>query len=150
MFFFPSKCKVSLTSFKSRHALDIHLSSHIHDLTTLIRDRALVLYFQPFTSVRFSKIASAFGLPESEVEQHVVGLIRSGDIKGRVDSQNKVHSTSFTRSFVMTDPFKDFEGSRDRRKSCAICSRRPSRYTNGCDEQEVAPSYAFVRPFSLH
>lgn len=78
--------------FKSRHSLDIHLSSHIHDLTTLIRDRALVLYFQPFTSVRFSKIASAFGLPESEVEQLVVGLIRSGDIKGRVDSQNKVNS----------------------------------------------------------
>lgn len=51
-----------------------------------------MLYFQPFTSVRFSKIASAFGLPESEVEQLVVGLIRSGDIKGRVDSQNKVNS----------------------------------------------------------
>ena len=32
----------------------------------------------------------AFGWTVEEVERHVVALIQSGDIKGRVDSQNKV------------------------------------------------------------
>lgn len=36
-------------------------------------------------------MSAAFGWTVSEVEQHVVALIQSGDIQGRVDSQNKVY-----------------------------------------------------------
>jgi COP9 signalosome complex subunit 1 len=35
-------------------------------------------------------MSAAFGWTVEEVEQQVVALIQSGDIKGRVDSQNKV------------------------------------------------------------
>ena len=35
-------------------------------------------------------MASAFGWTVEEVEQNVVSLIQSGQIQGRVDSQNKV------------------------------------------------------------
>ena len=42
-------------------------------------------------------MSAAFGWTVEEVEQQVVGLIQSGHIQGRVDSQNKVrlsvHST---------------------------------------------------------
>jgi COP9 signalosome complex subunit 1 len=39
-------------------------------------------------------MSAAFGWTIEEVEGQVVGLIQSGDIQGRVDSQNKVRSTS--------------------------------------------------------
>lgn len=35
-------------------------------------------------------MAAAFGLPIEELEKLIVGLIQSGNVKGRVDSRNKV------------------------------------------------------------
>jgi COP9 signalosome complex subunit 1 len=49
-----------------------------------------VLYFQPFATIRLDRMSAAFGWTVDEVEAQVVGLIQSGDIQGRVDSQNKV------------------------------------------------------------
>lgn len=57
---------------------------------TLIRNWAVVLYFQPFTSIKLDRMSAAFGWTLEETEQYVVGLIRTGDILARVDSQNKV------------------------------------------------------------
>lgn len=50
------------------------------------------MYFQPFSSIRLDRMSAAFGWTVDEVEQQVVALIQSGDIQGRVDSQNKVCS----------------------------------------------------------
>jgi COP9 signalosome complex subunit 1 len=75
---------------QTRHYVDIHLSAHVHDLTNLIRDSAIVLYFQPFATIKLERMGLAFGWTVEEVERHVVALIQSGDIQGRVDSQNKV------------------------------------------------------------
>jgi COP9 signalosome complex subunit 1 len=79
-----------LARYSTRHYIDIHLVSHVHDLTNLIRNCAIVLYFQPFSSIKLERMSAAFGWTVSEVEQHVVALIQSGDIQGRVDSQNKI------------------------------------------------------------
>jgi COP9 signalosome complex subunit 1 len=75
---------------QTRHYIDIHLSQHVHDLTNLIRNSAVVLYFQPFSSIKLDRMSDAFGWTVKEVERHVVALIQSGDIHGRVDSRNKV------------------------------------------------------------
>ncbi|KAL5478528.1 hypothetical protein ACEPAI_2712 [Sanghuangporus weigelae] len=83
-----------LERYSARHLLDIHLNNHINELTNLIRDRALVLYFQPFASVKLHKMATAFGLPLDELEKHVVALIQNGNINGRVDSRNKILKAS--------------------------------------------------------
>jgi COP9 signalosome complex subunit 1 len=64
----------------------------VHDLTNLIRNSAVVLYFQPFSSIKLERMSAAFGWTVEEVEQHVVALIQSGDIHARVDSQNKVRA----------------------------------------------------------
>ena len=79
---------------KTRHALDPHLAPHVRNLTSMIRDRALVLYFQPFASIELPKMAAAFGLTLEEVEKLVVGLIQSGHIRGRIDSRRKVRQTA--------------------------------------------------------
>lgn len=82
---------------QTRHALSPHLYHHLVTLTQLIRSRAIVLYFQPFASVKLEKMAKAFGWTVDETESEVVRLIRdgreggaSGGMKGRVDRLNKV------------------------------------------------------------
>ncbi|KZT26058.1 G protein pathway suppressor 1 [Neolentinus lepideus HHB14362 ss-1] len=79
-----------LERFSTRHYLDIYLSSHVHDLTNLIRNRAIVLYFQPFSTIKLDRMSTVFGWSVDEVERQVVSLIQSGEIQGRVDSQNKI------------------------------------------------------------
>jgi len=76
--------------FQTRHYADIHLAHHVNDLTNAIRNWAVILYFQPFASIKLDRMSAAFGWTIDEVEHHVVNLIQSGGIQGRVDSQNKV------------------------------------------------------------
>ncbi|KAJ7628348.1 26S proteasome subunit RPN7-domain-containing protein [Roridomyces roridus] len=79
-----------LNRYSSRHALDIYLAPHVVELTNLIRNWAVVLYFQPFASIKLDRMSAAFGWTVEEVEEQVVQLIQSGQIQGRVDSQNKI------------------------------------------------------------
>jgi len=74
----------------SRHSLDIHLGRHISRLSTEIRKRSIVLYFQPFASARFEKMSTAFGISPFEMETMAVQLIQENRIDARVDSQNKI------------------------------------------------------------
>ncbi|KAI9567610.1 G protein pathway suppressor 1 [Boletus coccyginus] len=79
-----------LARYSTRHYIDMHLGVHVNDLTQHLRHTAVVLYFQPFETIRLDRMASAFGWSIEEVEQEVVALIQSGKINGRVDSQNKI------------------------------------------------------------
>ncbi|KAK0460584.1 26S proteasome subunit RPN7-domain-containing protein [Desarmillaria tabescens] len=79
-----------LSRYSTRHYIDIHLTSHVHALMNAIKNRAVVLYFQPFSSIRLDRMSQAFGWSVDETEGQVVTLIQSGDIQGRVDSQNKI------------------------------------------------------------
>ncbi|KAH0831324.1 26S proteasome subunit RPN7-domain-containing protein [Lanmaoa asiatica] len=79
-----------LSRYSTRHYIDIHLGIHVNDLTQHLRHTAVVLYFQPFETIRLDRMASAFGWSIEEVEREVVALIQSGQIQGRVDSQNKI------------------------------------------------------------
>ncbi|KAJ7845916.1 G protein pathway suppressor 1 [Mycena leptocephala] len=79
-----------LNRYSSRHALDLYLTQHVTELTNMIRNWAVVLYFQPFASIKLDRMSGAFGWSVEEVEEQVVALIQSGSIHGRVDSQNKI------------------------------------------------------------
>lgn len=74
----------------TRHLLDPLLGPHVANLTALIRSRAVVLYFQPFATIRLERMSAAFGWTVEDTEREVVTLIQRGDILGRVDSQNKI------------------------------------------------------------
>ncbi|KAF8665046.1 hypothetical protein AX16_000658 [Volvariella volvacea WC 439] len=87
-----------LTKYSTRHFLDLHLASHVSDLTHMIQNWAVILYFQPFSSIKLHRMATAFGWTVEEVERNVVNLIQSGKIKGRVDSQNKILQATQTDS----------------------------------------------------
>ena len=79
-----------LERYSTRHYLDIHLASHILNLVNLIKNRAIVLYFQPFTTIRMDRMSRAFGWTVAQLEDAVVGLIQTGEIQARLDKQNKV------------------------------------------------------------
>ena len=49
-----------------------------------------MLYFQPFATVKLSRMSAAFGLSVEELEKILVTLIQEGTIKARIDSLNKV------------------------------------------------------------
>ncbi|KAG8943297.1 hypothetical protein FRC04_002977 [Tulasnella sp. 424] len=74
----------------ARHLLDIHLAHHVPTLAQQIRNRALVLYFQPFATVHLERMAAAFGMELTDMEANIVKLIEEGLIKARIDSQNKI------------------------------------------------------------
>ena len=75
---------------QARYLLDPLLGPHVGNLTALIRSRAVVLYFQPFATIRLERMSTAFGWTVEDTEREVVSLIQRGDILGRVDSQNKI------------------------------------------------------------
>ncbi|KAF8064961.1 26S proteasome subunit RPN7-domain-containing protein [Lyophyllum atratum] len=79
-----------LARYSTRHMVDIHLAPHIAELTDQIRNWAVVLYFQPFATIKLERMSKAFGWTVEEVERHVVQLIQARSIQGRVDSQNKI------------------------------------------------------------
>jgi len=79
-----------LSRYSTRHYIDIHLGIHVNDVTQHLRHTAIILYFQPFETIRLDRMALAFGWSIEEVEREVVALIQSDQIQARVDSQNKI------------------------------------------------------------
>ncbi|KAJ7803903.1 hypothetical protein B0H14DRAFT_2384221, partial [Mycena olivaceomarginata] len=83
-----------LNRYSSHYALDLYLTQHVAELTNMIRNWAVVLYFQPFVSIKLDRMSGAFGWTVEEMEEQVVALIQSESSHGRVDSQNKVRRRS--------------------------------------------------------
>jgi len=79
-----------LDRFQPRYLLDCHLSHHVAILIGQIRDRAITQYFAPFNTSNLTRMAQTFGFTDDQMESAVVKLIRSGQLKARMDSTNKV------------------------------------------------------------
>ncbi|KAK7683842.1 hypothetical protein QCA50_013218 [Cerrena zonata] len=80
----------TLEKFSTRHYTDIYLSNHVNSLVADIQNRALILYFQPFATIKLERMSQAFGWTVERLEQQIVHLIQKGDIQARVDRQNKI------------------------------------------------------------
>ncbi|KAG9511083.1 COP9 signalosome complex subunit 1, partial [Fragariocoptes setiger] len=83
-------CLSILAELKDILLLDIYLSSHVDRLYTMIRNRALVQYFSPYSSARMDTMAAAFNTTTSSLEEEVMHLILDGLIQARIDSHNKI------------------------------------------------------------
>jgi COP9 signalosome complex subunit 1 len=112
---------------KTRHYLDIHLFCHVNELMNSIRNSAVILYFQPFATIKLERMSAAFGWSLDEVEHHVVNLIQSGGIQGRVDSQNKVRTLSGFAKHLWTDFPIDSACEKDRLPCGVICTHHQGR-----------------------
>ena len=62
--------------------LDIHLHSHVDTILDMIRDRCIVQYFSPYSSVSLEKMGGVFGQNVEDMESIVAKLIQSGGVEG--------------------------------------------------------------------
>lgn len=72
--------------------LNPFLARHTPDLLQQIRQRALVQYVAPFSSVRISQMAAAFETNEDAMMLEVCQLAEGGNIKARIDLVDRVIS----------------------------------------------------------
>ena len=62
--------------------LDIHLHAHVPILLDMIRNRCIVQYFQPYSSVSLEKMGGVFGCSVDEMEDVIANLISNGGEDG--------------------------------------------------------------------
>jgi COP9 signalosome complex subunit 1 len=79
-----------LERLRPRLAIDPHLAEHAALLSRQIRNRAIVQFFSPYSSVDMKMMATAFNTTVAELEQELKNLIVEGDISARIDSFNQV------------------------------------------------------------
>jgi len=91
--FYESKyasCLSILQEIKNSLLLDMYLAPHVERLYRAIRNKALVQYFEPYSTASMHKMAAAFNTSVNELEREITTLIYDGHIKARIDSHNKI------------------------------------------------------------
>lgn len=91
--FYESKyasCLSILQEVKNILLLDMYLAPHVERLYRAIRNKALVQYFEPYSSASMHKMAQAFYTNVNDLEKEIINLIYEGHIKARIDSHNKI------------------------------------------------------------
>lgn len=80
----------TLKQYENDWLLDINLGPYLYKIISQIRERAIVQYFHPYSSIAMSQMASAFSTDLSSLERELVHLIADNKIQARIDSHNKV------------------------------------------------------------
>jgi len=84
-----ANCLQSLEILRNDLQLDIHLHSHINILYKRVRNKAIVQYFSPYTSIDLNAMALAFQTDVESLEREISQLIVENVISARIDSHNK-------------------------------------------------------------
>ncbi|VVC44835.1 Winged helix-turn-helix DNA-binding domain,26S proteasome regulatory subunit Rpn7/COP9 signalosome [Cinara cedri] len=103
--FYESKYEVCLTILNKRKPsllLDMFIGSHIKQLYSNIRSKAMIQYFTPYDSADMRKMALCFNTSLPDLEDELMKLIIDGHIKARIDSINKILFAKHTDKRVET------------------------------------------------
>jgi len=93
-------CLNQLEELRSGWSLDLYLAKHADVLWTMVRDKCIIQYFAPYTSVSLETMMESFGFFDSleEVEEVVANLIERKKIVGaRIHGVNKTLSSMSVR-----------------------------------------------------
>jgi COP9 signalosome complex subunit 1 len=85
-----SSCLALMSQFEPIFALDQYLASHLRTLYYEIRHRIIITYFLPYKNASMTTMARQLNTTMDVLEDELVHLIRSGKIKARIDSKNKI------------------------------------------------------------
>ncbi|CCI48383.1 unnamed protein product [Albugo candida] len=91
--FYSGKYAACLASLEKRQGellLDMYLCRHVDSMTKKIRNRAIIQFFYPYTSVDLNQMAKALNYDPTLLEKQVCQLISSGSISARIDGYEKV------------------------------------------------------------
>eukprot|EP00002_Diphylleia_rotans_P017584 TRINITY_DN3410_c0_g3_i10.p1 TRINITY_DN3410_c0_g3~~TRINITY_DN3410_c0_g3_i10.p1 ORF type:complete len:410 (+),score=83.93 TRINITY_DN3410_c0_g3_i10:46-1275(+) len=94
-----TSCLRILNRMKNELLLDIYLFNHVSSLYQMIRNKALVQYFSPFSTVDLHRMAEVFLTTVPELEKELMTLITNNSIQGRIDAHKKVSLLNFHSFF---------------------------------------------------
>ena len=90
-----SSCLEGLEKLRAQLGYDLYLHNHVDRLYKEIRDRALIQYTLPYSSIHLDNMAQAFGASSKGLRKELAALISSGSIRAKIDSQkNILYATS--------------------------------------------------------
>jgi len=109
-----ASCLALLEKIRPELLLDIYLHDHVRELYEKIRNKALVQYVSPFTTVDLHRMAEAFTTNVLNLEKELARLIMEKQIEGRIDSQNKrllatqtdLRNSTFKKSVLLGDEYQ--------------------------------------------
>ncbi|CAF3359543.1 unnamed protein product [Rotaria socialis] len=85
-----SSCLALMSQLEPTFALDQYLAPHVCTLYYEIRHRIIITYFLPYKNACMTTMANQLNTTIDILEDELVHLIRSGKIKARIDSKNKI------------------------------------------------------------
>jgi COP9 signalosome complex subunit 1 len=85
-----SACLSILEGYRNDYLLDIYLYNHVAELYNRIRSKSIIQYFIPFSCVTIDSLNEAFAPGGGSIEDELISMIKSGDLEGRIDTQNRV------------------------------------------------------------
>lgn len=85
-----SSCLEILESYRADYLLDIHLRTHLEELYHQVRTKSIVQYFIPFSCVTLDSLNAAFAAPGTTVDKELSKMIERKELKGRIDTRNRV------------------------------------------------------------
>ena len=85
-----SFCLGLMSQLEPIFALDQYLATHLRTLYYEIRHRIIITYFLPYKNASMTVMARQLNTTMDVLEDELVHLIRSGKIKARIDSKNKI------------------------------------------------------------
>ncbi len=89
-----SACLTILESYRADYLLDIYLYRHVAALFSKIRNKCIVQYFLPFSCVTLASMNATFAKPGEALEAELIRLIKSGVLKARIDTIDKVRTAN--------------------------------------------------------
>ncbi|KAH7041317.1 26S proteasome subunit RPN7 [Microdochium trichocladiopsis] len=95
-----SACLAMLEAFRTDYLLDIYLQKHVNAIYSMIRSKCIVQYFLPFSCVTLESLHAAFARPGESLEKELVTMIRSGTLKARINTIDKLLVAVSTNSRV--------------------------------------------------
>ncbi|CEP15292.1 hypothetical protein [Parasitella parasitica] len=107
-------CFELLERYRHILKLDMYLEPHLDNLLHLVREKAMIQYCIPYSIIDMTKMAQAFSIKVSILEDDLVGLIRKNKISARIDSHKKILCTkkqekrqeAIERSLLAGDDFE--------------------------------------------
>ncbi len=88
-----SACLEILERYRSDYLLDIYLQKHVSQIFSLIRKKCIVQYLVPFSCVTLDSMNAVFVKPDGGLEAELISMIRSGALKARINTIDKVGLT---------------------------------------------------------
>lgn len=95
-----SACLSILESYRADYLLDLYLRHHVPVLLFRIRNKCIVQYFLPFSCVTLENMNAAFAKPGESLEKELIGMIKSGVLKARINTIDKVKTAN--KFFIAT------------------------------------------------